>query len=142
MKLDLAFPVGVSFASDTLKQIHRNLGIDVAVQGAYLRLPEHNLRIDVKIQDAGAGGTIAAVSEIGMDAQIAEPVKQAGQACVGNWESPIYPSTQSIKIARCSQAIRRRRASTQKALQNYAYSMQRRLVSPLCVPTASTPITP
>jgi TolB-like protein len=78
MKLDLALPVGVSFTSDTLQQIHRNLGVDVAVQGAYLRSPEHNLCIDVKIQDAEAGETIAAISEMGTDAQIANLVKQAG----------------------------------------------------------------
>ena len=78
MKLDLALPKTAGYGADTLKKIRRNLGMDVVVQGSYLLSSGGKLRIDLKIQDATAGETIAAVSEEGSDAQIASLVTQAG----------------------------------------------------------------
>ena len=78
MKLDLSLPKTVGYGADTLKKIRRNLNTDVIVQGSYLLSSGNKLRIDLKIQDADAGETIASVSEEGSDAQIASLVTQAG----------------------------------------------------------------
>ena len=78
MKLDLALPVSSGYGSDTLQKIRKNLGTDVIVQGSYLVAPGNSLRIDLQVQDATGGETIATVSENGSDAQIADLVSRAG----------------------------------------------------------------
>ncbi len=78
MKLDLALPVAGGYGRDTLKKIRKNLGTDVIVQGSYLVSPGSSLRIDLQVQEAEAGDTIATASESGSDAQIAELVSRAG----------------------------------------------------------------
>lgn len=78
MKLDLALPVAGGYGRDTLKKIRKNLGTDAIVQGSYLVSPGSILRIDLQVQEAEAGDTIATVSENGSDAQIAELASRAG----------------------------------------------------------------
>jgi serine/threonine protein kinase/tetratricopeptide (TPR) repeat protein len=78
MKLDLALPSTVGYGPDTLKKIRNNLGTDAIIQGSYLLSAGAHLRIDLKVQDADRGDTIAAVSETGSDTQIADLVSQAG----------------------------------------------------------------
>jgi len=78
MKLDLALPVSGGYGHDTLQKIRKNLGPDVIVQGSYLVSPGNSLRIDLQVQEASAGETIATVSENGSDAQIADLVSRAG----------------------------------------------------------------
>ena len=78
MKLDLELPLAGGYGPGTLKKIRTNLGSDIVIQGSYLASPGNNLRIDLKMQEAHAGETIATVSESGGEAQIAELVSRAG----------------------------------------------------------------
>ncbi|HVO60996.1 MAG TPA: serine/threonine-protein kinase [Terriglobales bacterium] len=80
MKLDLALAENAGYGPDTLKKIQRTLGSDIIVQGSYLASPGSSLRIDMQLQEADASGTIAAVSENGSAAQIADLVSRAGVA--------------------------------------------------------------
>src|ERR1700733_1404816 len=77
MKLDLSLPATDSYAPETLSRIRGNLGADEVVVGSYLGLGKDTqgpLRIDLRVQDATAGETIAAVSESGTEAELAELV--------------------------------------------------------------------
>jgi eukaryotic-like serine/threonine-protein kinase len=77
-KLDLALDAAGSYGTSTLKRIHENLGVDLIVQGSYLASSGGGLRIDWQLQETGEGGTIAAMSESGSEAQVAELVSRAG----------------------------------------------------------------
>lgn len=79
MKLDLSLPATDSYAPETLSKIRGNLGADDVVVGSYLGLgkgTEGPLRIDLRVQDATAGETIAAVSESGTEAELADLVSR------------------------------------------------------------------
>jgi eukaryotic-like serine/threonine-protein kinase len=81
MKADLSLPDADSFAQDTLTLIRKNLGTDVVVLGSYLDLGrDHggNLRLDLVLQDAAAGETIAALTQTGTEDQVDELVINAG----------------------------------------------------------------
>lgn len=79
MKLDLSLPATDSYALETLSKIRSNLGADDVVVGSYLGLgkgTEGPLRIDLRVQDAAAGETIAAVSESGTVVELADLVSR------------------------------------------------------------------
>ena len=79
MKIDAALPETDSLAPDTLAWIHQSLGSDLLVLGSYLDL-DGQIRLDLRLQDASAGETIAAISETGTENQLLELVSQAGSA--------------------------------------------------------------
>ena len=78
MRISLALPDAVSFSKDTLAKIRQNLDIDEVVLGSYVPLGEGMIRLDLRLQDAVAGETLASVSEKGPQAQLDELVSQAG----------------------------------------------------------------
>jgi tetratricopeptide (TPR) repeat protein/TolB-like protein len=78
MKLDLSLSDAESLASDTLEQVGRNLGTDLVVLGSYLRLPSGQLRLDLRVQDAAAGETLAALAEGGTEVGLVDLVTRAG----------------------------------------------------------------
>jgi eukaryotic-like serine/threonine-protein kinase len=78
MKMSLALPDADSFSQQTLTRIRQNLGSDDVVLGSYLPLPNGLLRLDVRLQDAVAGETLASVSEKGNESEIDSLVSKAG----------------------------------------------------------------
>ncbi len=78
MKMSLALPDADSFGRQTLARIRQNLGSDNVVLGSYLPLGNGLLRLDVRLQDAVAGETLASVSEKGTEAEIDSLVSKAG----------------------------------------------------------------
>jgi TolB-like protein len=78
MKMSLALPDAESFSQQTLTRIRQNLGSDDVVLGSYLALGNGLLRLDVRLQDAVAGETLASVSEKGNESEIDSLVSQAG----------------------------------------------------------------
>jgi len=78
MKLDLSLPDSDSLAQDTLKKVYRNLGSDLVVLGSYLNVGD-TLRVDLELQDAGRGETIAALSETGAESHLLDLVNRAGE---------------------------------------------------------------
>jgi eukaryotic-like serine/threonine-protein kinase len=78
VKLGLALPDADSFSRPTLNRIRQNLGSDDVVLGSYLPLGNGQLRLDVRLQDTGAGETIATVSEKGKESEIDDLVRRAG----------------------------------------------------------------
>ena len=91
VKTDLDLPETDTLAPDTLSKVRKNLGSDFVVLGSYLDLgqgPDTQVRVDLRIQDAVAGETIAVVSTKGSEAKLDDLVTRAGPSCVRNlgWE--------------------------------------------------------
>jgi serine/threonine protein kinase/tetratricopeptide (TPR) repeat protein len=77
MKSDLQLADADSFASDTLARITTSLGSDVVVFGSYAVIGDA-IRFDVRMQDARAGDTVAAVAETGRESELFEIVSRIG----------------------------------------------------------------
>ena len=79
MKLDLSLPTTDSYGSETLERIRRSLNADDVILGSYLVTSGNAgpLRIDLQLQDAAQGETIAALSESGTEAEISDLVSRA-----------------------------------------------------------------
>ena len=78
MKIDLALPDAESYGQDTLSRIRQQLHTDSVVFGSYLPLGQGQIRLDVRLQDAAGGETLAYLSEKGEEQQIDELVSRAG----------------------------------------------------------------
>ena len=80
MKINLSLTDADSYGKETLSKIRANLGTDDIVLGSYVPLADGQLRLDVKLQDAVAGETLAAISDRGSEAQIDALVSRLGSA--------------------------------------------------------------
>jgi eukaryotic-like serine/threonine-protein kinase len=78
MKLSLSLPEAESFSQKTLERIRQNLGSDDVILGSYLPLGDGLLRLDLRLQDAVAGETLASVSEKGKESEIDDMISRAG----------------------------------------------------------------
>lgn len=79
MKMSLALPDAESFSQQTLTRIRQNLGSDNVVMGSYLDLGNGVMRLDVRLQDAVAGETLASVSEKGNESENRYPHRTSGR---------------------------------------------------------------
>jgi tetratricopeptide (TPR) repeat protein len=80
-KLELAIVDAESLAGDTLARIRKNLGTDYVVLGSYLSLGDATggqLRLDLRIQDAASGETLASLAETGTEAGVLDLVSRTG----------------------------------------------------------------
>jgi eukaryotic-like serine/threonine-protein kinase len=81
MKRALQLPDADSLGPETLAKIRRNLGSDLVVLGSFVDLGNEGdgqLRVDIRLQDASAGTTIAALSDSGTKAHLIDLVARAG----------------------------------------------------------------
>jgi eukaryotic-like serine/threonine-protein kinase len=81
MKLDLSLPPSDSYARDTLEKIRNQLNSDMVVMGSYLALGKEaggKVRIDLQLQDARAGETIASMSTDGAESDLAALISRSG----------------------------------------------------------------
>ena len=81
VKSDLSLPETDTLAPDTLARVRRNLGSDFVVLGSYLDMGsgrDDQVRLDLRLQDAIAGETLAVVSAKGTEAQLDQLVTSAG----------------------------------------------------------------
>jgi serine/threonine protein kinase/tetratricopeptide (TPR) repeat protein len=70
-----------TLAADTLQRIRTNLGTDLVVFGSYLSLGESGggrIRLDLRVQDAATGETVASIHEEGLESGIFDVVSRAG----------------------------------------------------------------
>jgi eukaryotic-like serine/threonine-protein kinase len=80
-KLDLRLPDAESLSKDTLARVHNSLGTDVVVLGSYTILggkSKGSIRVDLRLQDAVAGETIAEVAATGTEDALFDLVSRAG----------------------------------------------------------------
>jgi len=78
MKADLAIPDSESLANDSLARVYKALGSNLVVLGSYLDLGGQ-IRVDLRVQDATGGETIATASEVGSESQFFDLVKRLGE---------------------------------------------------------------
>jgi tetratricopeptide (TPR) repeat protein len=78
MKTNLALPDTDSYGRETLAKIRENLNADEIVVGSYVPLGKDRIRLDLRLQDAVAGETLASVSAKGREDQIDDLVSRAG----------------------------------------------------------------
>jgi len=81
MKIDLSIPDTDSYSGDTLGRIHGIVNANYVVLGSYLDLGKVSgggVRLDLRLQDAEAGETVALLSVKGTEAQLDDLVSRAG----------------------------------------------------------------
>jgi len=81
MKSDLSLADADSFGSDTLAKIRKRLGTDLVVLGSYVATGKtggDKIRLDLRLQDTGAGETIALLSETGTQSELLDLVSRTG----------------------------------------------------------------
>ncbi|HXM10499.1 MAG TPA: tetratricopeptide repeat protein [Terriglobales bacterium] len=78
MKTNLALPDADSYGRETLAKIRENLNADEVVVGSFVPLGKDQIRLDLRLQDAVAGETLASVSAKGREDQIDDLVSRAG----------------------------------------------------------------
>jgi serine/threonine protein kinase/tetratricopeptide (TPR) repeat protein len=82
MKIDLGLRDRANLSSETLAQVRKNLGNDFVVVGSYFDLGKDSggeIRLDVRVEDAAKGETIATVSETSTEAQLLDLVSRVGR---------------------------------------------------------------
>jgi tetratricopeptide (TPR) repeat protein/predicted Ser/Thr protein kinase len=80
-KIDLSLPEADGYGKETLARLRKNLGADFVVLGSYFSSGQGGgglVRLDLRLQDASAGETMATVSETGTDAQLLDLVSRTG----------------------------------------------------------------
>jgi len=80
-RIDLSLPEADGFGHDTLARIRKNLGADFVVLGSYYYSGKDaggQVRLDLRLQDARAGDTVATVSQTGTDSQLLDLVSRTG----------------------------------------------------------------
>ena len=81
VKTDLSLSDADSLASDTLARLRKNLGADYVVLGSYVDLGKeagNQVRVDLRLQDARTGETVAVVSQIGKESELFDLVSRTG----------------------------------------------------------------
>jgi len=79
-RVNLALPEADSFSTETLERVYKNLGSDFVVVGSYLDMNDasRSVRLDLRLQDAALGETVASLAETGSEADLPELVTRAG----------------------------------------------------------------
>jgi len=80
MKVNLSLLEADSLSSGSLGRVYKNLGSDYVVVGSYLDLggPDKSVRLDLRLQDAALGETVASVAENGSETALPDLVARAG----------------------------------------------------------------
>ena len=81
MKIELALSDTDSYSPDTLGRIRTNLAAESVILGSYLALGDRaggKVRLDVRVQDARAGETVAAFAETGAEEDLFDLVARVG----------------------------------------------------------------
>lgn len=78
MKMSLPLADAESYGQDTLQKIRGSLNADAVVVGSYVTLGNGRIRLDVRLQDAVNGDTLASLSEKGSESEIDGLVSRAG----------------------------------------------------------------
>jgi tetratricopeptide (TPR) repeat protein len=82
MRTELALADADSFGKDTLRRIRRNLGTDIVGLGSFVLVGDQAdapLRVDLRLQDAVSGETIASIAETGALTNLLELAPRLGR---------------------------------------------------------------
>jgi eukaryotic-like serine/threonine-protein kinase len=118
MKISLAPPETDSYSKETLTRIRQHLGTDEVVLGSFVPLGDGEIRVDIKLQDAVGGETVAAVSERGSLAHLDDLVYKAGAKLRSKLGVADVSAVQSA-------AVRAALPSNAEAARNYAEGLSK-----------------
>jgi tetratricopeptide (TPR) repeat protein/tRNA A-37 threonylcarbamoyl transferase component Bud32 len=121
MKADLALAEAESFGMDTLQRIRLMLGSDVVVLGSYLVAGDEGqrrIRVDVKVQDATSGETIAVVTDTALDSELLDLASRSGALVRARLGAPALSPSET-------QAARAAVPTTTEAARLYADALTR-----------------
>jgi eukaryotic-like serine/threonine-protein kinase len=79
MKISLSLPEEDAFSKATLNRIHQNVDTDHVVVGSYLALGNGRVRVDLRLQDAASGETLASVADSGKEAEVSDLAARVGE---------------------------------------------------------------
>ena len=79
MKTSLSLPEEDTYSKATLNRIRENVGTDNVVVGSYLALGNGRVRVDLRLQDASSGETLAAVADSGKEAEVSDLAARVGE---------------------------------------------------------------
>ncbi|MGA7624323.1 MAG: tetratricopeptide repeat protein, partial [Candidatus Acidiferrales bacterium] len=79
MKINFSLPEQDTYSKATLSRIRKNVGTDDVVVGSYLALGNGQLRVDLRLQDAGSGETVASMADSGNEAEVPDLVARVGE---------------------------------------------------------------
>lgn len=77
-RIDLSLPDENTFSPETLKRIKNDLGSDFVISGSYLAYGEGQIRVDLRLENASEGKTVAAFSASGNASHISGLVSDFG----------------------------------------------------------------
>jgi eukaryotic-like serine/threonine-protein kinase len=102
MKASLGLRDEDGYGKDTLARIQKAVNADDVLVGSYLALGRETggkVQLDLKLQDVGAGETTAAIVEDGMEDQLPELVKRAGNALLQRLGASELTPTQDAELS-------------------------------------------
>ncbi|MGA8555963.1 MAG: tetratricopeptide repeat protein, partial [Candidatus Acidiferrales bacterium] len=79
MKINLSLREQDAYSKATLNRIRRNVSTDDVVMGSYLALGNGQVRVDLRLQDAASGETLATVADSGTEAEVSDLVARVGE---------------------------------------------------------------
>lgn len=97
-KMSLALPDADSYSKETLARIRTSLNADDVVLGSYIPLGPGQIRLDVRLQDAVDGETLASVSEKGSEDQIDDLVGRAGMDLRAKLGAEAVSDSQAVAV--------------------------------------------
>ena len=118
MKINLALPDEDSYGRETLAKIYKNLNADDIVLGSYIPLGDGKLRVDLRLQDAVQGETLASVSEQGSAGEIDALASRAGAALRARLGASAVSDAEAAAVKASRLPILRPRASIPRAWQS------------------------
>jgi tetratricopeptide (TPR) repeat protein len=79
-KISLSLAEVESLSKQTLDRVYKNLGCDFVVLGSYLDTGDsnHSIRLDVRVQDAALGETVASLAETGSESALPDLITRTG----------------------------------------------------------------
>lgn len=121
MKIDLSLPEADTLGRESLERVRKNIGADLVLLGSYLAMsPQAGgpIRLDLRLQDTGAGETVALVSEKGTQAEFDALVTRAGSQLRQKLELPAVSAAEAA-------AVRATLPSNPEAARLYAEGLAR-----------------
>ena len=77
--MNLALPEEGTYGKATLNRIRKNVGTDDVVVGSYLALGNGQVRVDLRLQDAASGETLASVADSGKEDEVPDLAARVGE---------------------------------------------------------------
>jgi serine/threonine protein kinase/tetratricopeptide (TPR) repeat protein/TolB-like protein len=99
-KISLSLPEAESLSRETLGRVYKNLGSDFVVLGSFLDVgdTEGTIRLDLRVQDAGLGDTIANLAMSGSTTALPDLVTRAGAEVRLKLGIGTIPAEESSKV--------------------------------------------